>query len=147
MVGSPDRSDQATSPVDCFWPLAWLPISPHWLRQLAHRPMRRVFRGMGRLGDDLCFAVIAGIGFASVNIADVTAARASRVTPAVTAAQSASSDAMSARDRECGNGVGNCREREAAIAERRHILDAGHGAGPTDGRPSNGCGYQGRRVA
>jgi hypothetical protein len=71
------------------------------------------------------FAVVAGIGFASVNIADVTTARASRVTPAVTAAQSALSDAMSARDRECGNGLGKfCREREAAVAERRQILDA-----------------------
>jgi hypothetical protein len=71
------------------------------------------------------FAVIAGIGFASVNIADVTAARASRVTPEVTAAQSALSDAMSARDRECGHGVGKfCREREVAVAERRQILDA-----------------------
>ena len=71
------------------------------------------------------FAVTAGIGFASVNITDVTAARAARVTPAVTAAQSALSDAMSARDRECRNGVGKfCREREAAVAERRQILDA-----------------------
>jgi hypothetical protein len=71
------------------------------------------------------FAVVAGIGFASVNIADVTSARASRVTPAVTAAQSALSDAMSARDRECGHGLGKfCREREAAVAERRQILDA-----------------------
>jgi hypothetical protein len=71
------------------------------------------------------FAVTAGIGFASVNISDVTAARAARVTPAVTAAQSALSDAMSARDRECRNGVGKfCREREAAVAERRQILDA-----------------------
>ena len=71
------------------------------------------------------FAVIAGIGFASVNITDVTAARAARVTPAVTAAQSALSDAMSARDRECLHGVGKfCREREAAVAERRQILDA-----------------------
>jgi hypothetical protein len=70
------------------------------------------------------FAVTAGIGFASVNITDVTAARASRVTPAVTAAQSALSDAMSARDRECTNGVGKfCRQREAAVAERRQILD------------------------
>jgi len=65
------------------------------------------------------------IGFASVNITDVTAARASRVTPAITAAQSALSDAMSARDRECKNGVGKyCREREAAVAERRQILDS-----------------------
>jgi hypothetical protein len=32
------------------------------------------------------FAVTAGVGFASVNIADVTLSRASRVTPAVTAA-------------------------------------------------------------
>ena len=32
---------------------------------------------------------------------------------------------MSARDRECGNGLGKfCREREAAVAERRQILDA-----------------------
>jgi hypothetical protein len=70
------------------------------------------------------FAVTAGIGFASVNITDVTAARAARVTPAVTAAQSALSDAMSARDRECVNGVGRfCREREAAVAGRRQILD------------------------
>jgi hypothetical protein len=71
------------------------------------------------------FAVTAGIGFASVNITDVTTARAARVTPAITAAQSALSDAMSARDRECRNGVGKfCREREAVVAERRKILDA-----------------------
>ncbi len=70
------------------------------------------------------FAVTAGIGFASVNITDVAAARAARVTPAVATAQSALSDAMSARDRECLNGVGKfCREREAAVAERRQILD------------------------
>ena len=70
------------------------------------------------------FAVTAGIGFASVNITDVAAARAGRVTPAITAAQSALTDAMSARDRECGNGVGKfCRERETAVAERRQILD------------------------
>jgi hypothetical protein len=70
------------------------------------------------------FAVTAGIGFASVNITDVTAARAARITPAVTAAQSALSDAMAARDRECVRGVGKfCREREAAVAERRQILD------------------------
>jgi hypothetical protein len=70
------------------------------------------------------FAVTAGIGFASVNITDVTAARAARVTPAVTAAQSALTDAMSARDRECERGVGKfCREREATVAERRQILD------------------------
>ena len=70
------------------------------------------------------FAVTAGIGFASVNITDVAAARAARVTPAVMAAQSALRDAMSARDRECNNGVGKfCREREAAVAGRRQILD------------------------
>src|SRR5881227_1619739 len=70
------------------------------------------------------FAVTAGIGFASVNITDVTATRATRVTPAVTVAQSALKDAMAARDRECMHGVGKfCREREAAVAERRQILD------------------------
>jgi hypothetical protein len=71
------------------------------------------------------FAVTAGIGFASVNIADVTMARASHATPAVTAAQTALSDAMTARDRECKGGVGKfCREREAAVNERRQAMDA-----------------------
>jgi hypothetical protein len=71
------------------------------------------------------FAVTAGIGFASTNISDVTLARASRLTPAVTMAQAALNDAMAARDRECKGGVGRfCREREAAVAERRQILDS-----------------------
>lgn len=70
------------------------------------------------------FAVTAGIGFASVNITDVTTARAGRVTPAVTAAQAALSDAMTSRDRECVGGVGkNCRQREEAVVERRKGLD------------------------
>lgn len=71
------------------------------------------------------FAVLAGIGFASVNVSDVTASRASRVTPAVTAAQASLTDAMAARDRECKGGVGkNCRAREDAVTERRQALDA-----------------------
>ena len=71
------------------------------------------------------FAVTAGIGFASTNISDVTTARASRVTPAIASAQAALSDAMAARDRECKSGVGKfCREREAAVSERRQVLDS-----------------------
>jgi hypothetical protein len=71
------------------------------------------------------FAVTAGIGFASTNISDVTTARASRVTPAIASAQEALTDAMAARDRECKSGVGKfCREREAAVVERRQILDS-----------------------
>ena len=70
------------------------------------------------------FAVTAGVGFASTNIADVTLTRASRVTPAVATAQAALSDAMLARDRECKGGVGKfCREREATVNERRLALD------------------------
>lgn len=70
------------------------------------------------------FAAMAGLGFASTNVSDVTLARASRVTPAVTAAQAALADAMAARDRECKGGVGKfCREREAAVVERRQVLD------------------------
>jgi hypothetical protein len=70
------------------------------------------------------FAVTAGIGFASVNITDVTLARASRATPALTAAQSTLADAMAARDRECVHGVGKfCREREAAVNDRRQAVD------------------------
>lgn len=70
------------------------------------------------------FAVIASIGFAAVNISDVTQTRSSRVTPAVTAAQTALNDAMAARDRECRGGVGKfCRERETAVNDRRQALD------------------------
>ena len=69
------------------------------------------------------FAVTAGIGFASTNITDVTMARASRVTPAVTAAQAALADAMTARDRECKGGVGKfCREREEVVNARQAAL-------------------------
>jgi hypothetical protein len=71
------------------------------------------------------FAVMAGIGFASINITDVTMARASRVTPAITSAQTALTDAMTARDRECRSGTGKfCREREMQVVDRRHMLDA-----------------------
>jgi hypothetical protein len=70
------------------------------------------------------FAVTAGIGFASTNISEVTLARAARVTPAIEAAHASLIDATSARDRECKGGVGKfCREREAAVAERRHVVD------------------------
>jgi hypothetical protein len=74
------------------------------------------------------FAVTAGIGFASLNITDVTMARASRATPAVTTAQTALNDAMTARDRECVHGVGKfCRERETAVTERRQAVDVAMG--------------------
>lgn len=70
------------------------------------------------------FAVTSGIGFASLNISDVTEKRASRITPAVVTAQNALNDAMAARDRECHGGVGKfCREREVAVADRRAALD------------------------
>jgi hypothetical protein len=70
------------------------------------------------------FAVTAGIGFASTNISDVTLLRIGRTTPAITSDQTALADAMTARDRECKGGVGKiCREREAAVAERRQLLD------------------------
>jgi hypothetical protein len=70
------------------------------------------------------FVVTAGIGFASMNISDVTIARASRVTPAVTAAQTALDDAKAARDRECKSGTGKfCREREAQVTARQEALN------------------------
>ena len=69
------------------------------------------------------FAMTASIGFASVNISDVTQARASRVTPAVVTAQNALGDAMTARDRECKGGVGKfCREREDMVNRQRAAL-------------------------
>ncbi|MFN4938367.1 hypothetical protein [Bradyrhizobium sp.] len=75
------------------------------------------------------FAVTSGIGFASVNIADVTLTRASRVTPSVTIAQDALRDAVASRNRECAGGVGRfCREREQAVADRQRALDSALGA-------------------
>lgn len=71
------------------------------------------------------FAVTSGIGFASVNIANVTLAQASRVTPAVTIAQDALRDAVASRNRECAGGVGRfCREREQAVTDRQRALDS-----------------------
>jgi hypothetical protein len=59
----------------------------------------------------------------SGNISDVTLLRASRVTPAVTAAQASLADAVTARDRECKGGVGKfCREREATVTERTQAV-------------------------
>lgn len=70
------------------------------------------------------FTFTAGIGFASVNITDVTTSRASRVTPAVETAKAALTDVMASRDRECAGGVGkNCRAREEAVSDRRRSLD------------------------
>ena len=70
------------------------------------------------------FAVTAGIGFALVNIRDVTLQRASRVTPAIEAARNEPRDAVTSRDRECAGGVGKfCRQREDAVSERRRQLD------------------------
>jgi hypothetical protein len=71
------------------------------------------------------FALTAGIGFASVNITDVTTSRGERVTPAVVTARDGLRDAMASRDRECIGGVGKvCRAREEAVTERRAALDA-----------------------
>jgi hypothetical protein len=71
------------------------------------------------------FALMSGIGFASVNISDVTLQRSARVTPAVVTAQAALSDAMASRDRECRGGVGKfCRDREAAVVDLRKALDS-----------------------
>jgi hypothetical protein len=71
----------------------------------------------------LVFAVTAAIGFASLNISDVTASRSSRVTPAIVTAQAALADATAARDRECRGGVGkNCRLREDEVQVQRQNL-------------------------
>jgi hypothetical protein len=75
------------------------------------------------------FALLGSVGFASVSISDVTMARAAQVTPQVTQAQGALSDAMAARDRGCKGGVGKfCREREAAVVDRQQALDDAMGA-------------------
>jgi hypothetical protein len=70
------------------------------------------------------FAIVGSIGFASVNIADVTMVRASRTTPGVSEAKDALADAMRSRDAECKGGIGRyCREREQTVVDRRQALD------------------------
>jgi hypothetical protein len=77
------------------------------------------------------FAVTAGIGLASVNIADVTASRAARVTPSVTAL----ADAMASRR----GGVGKYRrQREEAVSDRRHALDSAMAAVAGQADPPDG---------
>jgi hypothetical protein len=99
-----------------------MPSCAAGLWQARHRGTALV--GWGVWAMTFIFAITAGIGFASTNISDVTLARASRLTPVVVVAQAALADAMAARDRECKGGVGKfCREREAAVAERRLAVD------------------------
>jgi hypothetical protein len=89
------------------------------------------------------FALSASLGFASVNIADVTMVRASRETPAVTAARLALGDAVSARDRECKTGTGRyCREREASVVDRRQALDTAMQAVQETADPQTAAGRQ-----
>lgn len=101
-------------------------------QSLAGSPAPDRARRVVSLAGHIHFDVTAGLGFASTNVIDVTLARASRVTPAVTAAHAALDDVMAARDRECKGGVGKfCREREATSW--------------SGGRPSDGAvGLSGR---
>jgi hypothetical protein len=76
--------------------------------------------GWGVFAVTFVFAVTAGIGFASTNIADITMARAGRVTPAVETARAALQDAMTSRNHECTSGTGKfCRAREDAVAREK----------------------------
>jgi hypothetical protein len=82
------------------------------------------------------FALLSGLGFASTSITDVTLSRASRVTPAVTQAQVALTDAMKSRDAECHGGVGKfCRTREDAVQSARAGLEAAMGSVATSADP------------
>jgi hypothetical protein len=127
-VGLPDRWVQATRPGSLF--LAIGVAADLVALVLPSRAASARQRATALLGwvvwlVAFVFAVTASIGFASTNISDVTLVRASRPTPAVTSAQAALTDAIAARDRECKGGAGKfCREREAAVAERRQVLDA-----------------------
>jgi len=73
----------------------------------------------------VAITLMATLGFASVNLADTTLARAGRETRAIATARTALADAKAARDRECARGVGPvCRQREDAIVDRQRQVDA-----------------------
>jgi hypothetical protein len=106
-------------------------------------------RGRARRGAALAlvwlatFALSASVGFAAVISAAVTMVRASRDTPAVTAARLALGDAVSARDRECKTGTGRyCREREASVVDRRQALDTAMQAVQETADPQTAAGRQ-----
>lgn len=67
------------------------------------------------------FALIASVGFASLNIADTTAARAGRTTPEVTLALRTADIAAASRQAECAKRGPLCRDREA---DERRALDS-----------------------
>jgi hypothetical protein len=78
---------------------------------------------LGRLDHDVRVCRHFRIGFAAVNVSDVTMARSSRSTPAITTAQATLADATAARDPECRSGAGKfCRELEAIVEQQRLSL-------------------------
>jgi hypothetical protein len=75
------------------------------------------------------FALIASVGFASLNIADTAIERAGRSTPAIEDAQLALADAKLARDRECIRiRRPMCQRREDEVVDRQRQLDAARSA-------------------
>ena len=97
----------------------------------------RATRWLAAVGNDIRLRGNGEHRFRIQQLSDVTLARGSRVTPAVTNAQAALMDAMAARDRECKGGVGS----SAANAKRRS-LNVARSSSQRDscrasGRPSN----------
>jgi hypothetical protein len=90
-------------------------VLPTWALHL--RPM------LAAVAWALAFALLASVGFASLNIADTTTARSWR-SPAVEAEQRALEDARLVRDWECRRGVGPiCRQRQDGMVVRQRKLD------------------------
>jgi hypothetical protein len=105
------------SDVAAFVLPTWALSLPRWRSMLAWALWSVTF----------AFALIASVGFASLNITDVAIARASQTTPAIEDARRALEDAKLARDRECiriRRPMCQHREDEVITAQRR--LDAEH---------------------
>jgi hypothetical protein len=63
------------------------------------------------------------VGFASLNIADITLQRSARSSSAIEEAQRALADAKKARDQECVKLGPICRERQDAVADKQKKLE------------------------
>lgn len=74
------------------------------------------------------FALSASLGFASLNITDVTMVRSERSTPGVVEAQAALVDAEAAAKQECTKLGPICRRRQDTVAERQQALNVARGA-------------------
>ena len=108
------------------------------LWQMRHRATS--LAGWGVWTMTFVFAVMAGVGFASINIADATLVRASRLTPAVALAQAALTDDVGAGSRGQGRGRQVLPRTRGGGQRKTAGTRPGYANGRANGGPANRVG-------